>query len=286
LQDKDGKGRRHAQKIQDKIQLTQYDPIILQGANKSILDQNYVGSAARIVIRELVPEFGNSSTILFHTDKTNNGIEVSTNIDFVELNELYHRRVPKEIASITPAYILANLLDLEKELYFATTNLSELSSSNLTSKLAEQKIDYVIARSAKSKESLTHFTGFIFKDAKAIRDAVNSNLIDLDELIKVLENSKKFKKWITKVKPNTDLIKAYYEEVTKGTLVDKLPTKSVRWLVFTGLGFVADVIATGGLGTAVGAAIGALDTFYVDKLIAGWKPNQFIEEDVKKLIRT
>jgi ABC-type branched-subunit amino acid transport system permease subunit len=56
-------------------------------------------------------------------------------------------------------------------------------------------------------------------------------------------------------------------------------------VVFFGLGLAADAIATGGLGTLTGVALGALDTFYIDKLISGWKPSQFIEEDVKELIK-
>ena len=44
-------------------------------------------------------------------------------------------------------------------------------------------------------------------------------------------------------------------------------------------------MATGGIGTAVGLGLGALDTFYLDKLISGWKPNQFIEDDVKELLK-
>ncbi len=46
----------------------------------------------------------------------------------------------------------------------------------------------------------------------------------------------------------------------------------------------ADAIATGGVGTIAGVAIGALDTFYLDQLIQGWKPSQFIDEDLKGLI--
>lgn len=280
---KDGKGRRLAQKIQDKIHVTPHDHIILEGANKSILDQNYVGSAARIVIKELVPELRDISGVIFHTDKTNDGIVVATNINFANLNELYHRRVPPQHSSITPALILSHLLDVEKDLYFASTNLSELASSNLTAKLAKEKVDYVLARSTRSSEALTHFTEFLFQDAKAIRAAVNSEDLDLDVLIPVLQRSKKFKIWLTGVTPDENLIKEYYKEVTKGTIADKLPTKGARWAIFTGLGIAADAIATGGIGTIAGVAIGALDTFYVDKLIAGWKPNQFIEEDVTKL---
>ena len=281
---KSGKGRRLAQKIQDKIHVTKHDHIILEGARKSILDQDYVNSAARIVIRELVPEINDVSGISFHTEKTPNGIVVATNINFVALNELYHRRVPPEHSSLNTASILVHLLEVEKELYFASSNLSELASSDLSAKLAEQKIDYVLARSAKSSEDLNHFKGFVFNDAKAIREAINSNCVNLDELIAVLQKSAKFKKWIVGRGPDADLVKSYYEEVTRKTIADKLPGKSVRWGVFTGLGLAADALATGGLGTITGIALGALDAFYIDKLISGWKPTQFIEEDVKKLI--
>ena len=281
---KEGKGRRLARRLQDKIQVTQHDHLILEGARNSILDQNYVDSAAKIVIKELVPEVGDTSGISFHTDKTDDGIIVATNINFVALNELYHKRVSPEHSSMSVAYILAHLLTVEKDLYFSSSHLSELASSALSAKLAETKIDYVLDRSVKSSETLNRFTGFIFKDAKAIREAVNSGRIDLDELIAVLRKSKKFKKWIVGIEPDADLIKNYHEEVTKGTIVDKLPGKIVRWGLFTGLGFAADAAGAGGIGTTIGTALGALDTFYLDKLISGWKPNQFIEDDVKKLI--
>lgn len=282
---KEGKGRRLARRLQDKIQVTQHDHLILKGARNSILDQNYVNSAAKIVIKELVPGVGDTSGISFHTDNTDDGIIVGTNINFDALNKLYHKRVSPEHSSLSVAYILSHLLTVEKELYFSSSSLSELASSRLSAKLAEAKIDYVLDRSVKSSETLNRFTEFIFKDAKAIREAVNSGRIDLDELIAVLQKSKRFKKWIVGVKPAADLIKNYHDEVTKGTIIDKLPFKIAKWGLFIGPGIAADIAGAGGVGTATGlVALSALDTFVVDKLFSGWKPNQFIEGDVKKLI--
>lgn len=281
---KTGKGRRLAQRIQDKIRVVQHDHIILEGARKSILDQDYVRSATEIVIRELVPEIGEIAGMSFQTEKTSDGIVVATNINFPALNAQYHRRIPPEHSSITPALILSHLLDLEKELYFTSTSLSELVSSQLSAKLAEKKIDYILARTTRSREALSHFSAFLLGDAKALREAVNSKQVDLDDLVSVLRKSKRFKNWIVGVNPDADLVKSYYDEVTRETIVDKLPAKSIRWALFTGLGLAADAIVTGGLGTLTGLALGALDTFYVDKIISGWKPNQFIEEDVKELI--
>ena len=39
-----------------------------------------------------------------------------------------------------------------------------------------------------------------------------------------------------------------------------------------------------GIATVGGLTLGALDTFCLDKLISGWRPNQFIEDEVKKLL--
>ena len=72
--------------------------------------------------------------------------------------------------------------------------------------------------------------------------------------------------------------------MTKKTIIDKLPGKSARWSVFTGAGIITDLVATGGIGTAVGVGLSALDAFYLDKLLAEWKPNQFIEEEVRELL--
>lgn len=281
---KSGKGRRLAQKIENKIQVSKHDHVILAGARHSILDQAYIGPAVKLIIKELCPEAGDVSDLQFNTFKTANGIEVATNINFDELNLRYHKRVSSAHSTLTPAFILGHILDTEKELYFASSGLSELASSQLSATLASQKIDYIIDKSKKSSSTLSNFNTFIFDDSKAIREAVNSGKIDLDDLLEVLIKSKKFKEWIAGLKPEEDLIKSYYEEVTKETIVDKLPVKSVRWGLFTGLGYAVDTFVTGGVGTLTGIALGVLDTFYLDRMISGWKPNQFIDNEVKRLI--
>lgn len=184
-----------------------------------------------------------------------------------------------------PALILSHTLDVESELYFSSNNLSEIATSGLSANLISHKINYILEKSIKSSEKIRGFQSFVFNDAMSLREAINKKLIDLDDLVLVLKNSRKFKKWIIGVEPDQDLIKSYYSEITKKTIIDKLPGKSVRWCIFTGAGIIADVLATGGIGTAVGIGLGALDTFYLDKLISGWKPNQFIEDEVKELLK-
>lgn len=161
-----------------------------------------------------------------------------------------------------------------------------MATSQLSANLISHKVNYLLEKSLNSSEQISDFQNFVIDDAKSLREAVNNRQIDLDDLLKVLKNSQRFKKWIIGIDPDQDLIKSYYAEVTKKTVVDKLPGKSARWGIFTGAGLIADAIATGGIGTAVGIGLGFLDTFCLDKLISGWKPNQFIEEDVKRLLNS
>jgi hypothetical protein len=283
LTGKSGKGRRTAKRIHDLIEVRNHGKIILEGARKSILDQDYINNSAKIILQTLIPEKINVNGVEFNTEKTQNGIVVATNIDFVALNNIYHKYVSPSHSTITPAQILSHTLETESELYFSSNNLSEMATSDLSSNLISHKVNYLLEKSIKSSEQISDFQNFIFDDAKSLKEAVNNREVDLDNLIAVLKNAQRFKKWIVGIDPDQDLIKSYYTEVTKKTFVDKLPGKSARWGIFTGAGLIADAIATGGIGTAVGIGLGALDSFYLDNLISGWKPNQFIEEEVKNL---
>lgn len=81
------------------------------------------------------------------------------------------------------------------------------------------------------------------------------------------------------------MLKEYYKSTSKETWIDKLPGKGFRWSIFTGLGMALDVVATGGLGTVSGLALSAGDAFLFDKAVGGWKPNTFINKNVKKFLK-
>lgn len=282
---KTGKGRRIAQRIQDLIKVRNHENIILEGARRSFLNQEYINYSAKSIIQSLLPEKINVNNIEFHTKNTENGIVTATNINFLALNQIYHKYTPPTHSTLTPALILSHTLNTESELYFSSNNLSEIATSELSANLISHKVNYLLEKSIKSSKEIQDFQSFVFDNVKSLREAVNNRQIDLEDLIEVLKNSQKFKKWISGVEPDQNLIKSYYAEVTKKTIADKLPGKSVRWAIFTGAGLIADAVATGGIGTAVGVGLGALDMFCLDKLISGWKPNQFIEEEIKKLLK-
>jgi len=54
--------------------------------------------------------------------------------------------------------------------------------------------------------------------------------------------------------------------------------------LFTGAGIGIDALGAGGIGTSIGVALSAADQFLLDRLIKGWKPNQFIEDELRGFV--
>lgn len=114
-----------------------------------------------------------------------------------------------------------------------------------------------------------------------IREVLNSRERTFTDFLKVIEKADNYKHWLKGLSEDTNLIKEYYRAVTTETWVDKIPGKAFRWSFFTGAGLVLDAVATGGVGTIVGLGLSLGDAFIIDKMIKGWKPNMFIESNLK-----
>ena len=129
------------------------------------------------------------------------------------------------------------------------------------------------------------FQNFLFEDSKAVCETMNRGERTFKDLLELISKAKKFQKWLAGKEPDSDLLKEYYKEVTAGSWVDKLTARTARWSLFTGVGLAIDALGGGGLGTAASLAISAGDAFIVDSIIGGWKPNQFIDNEVKKFVK-
>jgi hypothetical protein len=84
----------------------------------------------------------------------------------------------------------------------------------------------------------------------------------------------------TEANPDVGLVQSYQQEVTKKSWVETLPGKAIRFVVATGTGLAASAAAgpTGGLG------VGVTNSFLLDRLLKGWRPNRFIEGPYKRFV--
>jgi len=245
---------------------------ILGMAHEDLQDSQYTNAAIRLVLQELVPGFRIPAEWYFRAIETKHGFVVDTNFDLGAVNTEYHRSVPPEHSSITPAYLLTHILDARADIAFAGKHMAELVTSPMASQALWIKFSTMLEKRIQNAQEIELFQ-HTHLEAGTIRESINSGERTFAEFLDILEEAQKFKEWLKDVHPEIGLLKEYYKAATAKTWADKLPAKTLRFAFFTGLGAIAEaVLPMGGVGTA------AADTFILGKFLKGWRPSQFVEE--------
>lgn len=211
-------------------------------------------------------------------------IQIETDIPWDKVNEEFHRFVSPSHSTLNTSLLLAQLLNWQVDLRFAAEHRAELATDPIYREVDQLELRAAIDSFRRSRGELDAFRDFTI-DGRGIASAINSGARRVEEILPLLEKSRRFKQWIGALDGDTSLIKEYHRQVTEDSWVDKLPTKTVRFALFTCAGLALDAATTGGIATAAGVALGAVDTFYLDNLIKGWKPNQFVNGPYETFVR-
>ena len=175
-------------------------------------------------------------------------------------------------------------MEARKMLENAADADAELAVSPVYSRLTSLKLESVIRRRQRSANNIAAFQDLVFDDGRSIADSINRNAKRLKDVLPVLMRAQKFREWLRTRQPDADLVKEYFRAVTSESWIDKLPNKFMRWSVFTGAGIALDALGAGGIGTAAGVALGAADTFLIDRIVKGWKPDRFVNASLKEFV--
>ncbi len=178
---------------------------------------------------------------------------------------------------VTPSGIILNVAEARGNISIAGLFNSEIADKPIYSSIIRNKFDSIVSRLEKSEAGIETFQDVVLDDYKPFGETIRSGQKSFKDLIPILEKADKFREWLGKVDGDKNIISEYYKEVSKETWIDKLPAKGTRFVLFTLAGMALDALLPTGLGTAAGVAIGAGDTFIMDKLVKGWRPNQFID---------
>lgn len=250
---------------------------------QALSDSASTEASVEALIRIAAPGYALPGPLRFRIERQNQGFSVDTNVDFLRLNECYHKIVSPEHSSITEAYVLSLLQGAYEATYFAAALDSEVAVAPIERVVQSKAVEAIVRRRTQSESQIEGFIDLTLTDARTIREAVNSGAVPFVSVIKLLNSADKFRHWLREQPIEVGLLRAYYQETIKDSWADRLPGKSARWGVFTGIGLAADAYGTAPWGTLAGVAISAADSFLADKLIKGWKPHQFVEGELKPL---
>lgn len=277
------KGRRLANRFLRFVEPISYDGSITKQIVKEVQFGKYFSEFVRRRLKKTkffeVDEL--KSPIIQFGPLVKGGFPLQTNLNFNFLSQLdLENNELKKPSSILEKYG-STIADLSLWSRFDT----EVAVNSSQSDVLRSRFDILLSERNQSDELIASFQDLVFDDGRAIRTAINSGRKSLDDLFPIVEKSEKFSNWLHTQSPDDKILKSYYKEIVSDSWVEKLPNKTIRWAIFTGSGLAADAFGAGGIGTGVGVALSVLDTFIIDKLLKGWKPNQFIHGELEKFIK-
>lgn len=279
---KDGKGRRQGNRLTEIIAEAEVPLSILDSIKSDFVNKEYVSQVIKASISHECPSYPNLENLSYELEKVNDQYVAHSNINFGIANGIYHKTISPKHSSITHGHLLNKLTNQKLNFHLASKHESEIRVGKLDSDVMKINFTDLIKKSVKSQANISSFADFTLDNGNAIRESVLSGQKNVAEFLPLIKKADKFKDWLIKQPDDANLIKEYYKEVTAESFVDKLPSKTFRFGIFSAGGMVIDSLGAGGLGTLAGLSLSALDTFILDKLLKGWKPNQFVEEQLKK----
>lgn len=248
---------------------------ITDAAKKDLEDQEFLLNAVNAVLLLTPGVPKEQGPVRFDIWNTELGFYVLTNINFKTINSSREGSVPR-LDPITPAHLLSSVLDARADLTLASFYGGDFVTSATTSSIIRIRHVELLRRAGINADALSQFHSVNFPDCPTLREAIDAGERSFDDFLRLLDKASRFKEWMAGVSPDEGLVRTYLRDVTATGWVQKLPVKSLRYVITAAIE-VANPIA------GVAAAIG--DSLLVEKIFGGWRPNHFVDNRLSPFLQ-
>jgi hypothetical protein len=240
---------------------------ITTAARRDLDDANFVRSAVNAALARTEGAEALGSALRFDVVDSDLGMYVFNNVDFASINaRRAGLRPPQE--AITPAHLLSHILEARADLALASFYGGDFVSSEVTSSIVELRYSEILRRGRLNEGQRASFHQVTLPDYPSLRETIDSGQRTFKEFLLLLDKATRFKEWLKTAAVDEGLLLSYMEAVKKEGWIQSVPAKTVRYL-FTAAIEQQNPI----LGTAAALA----DSFIIEKLLGGWRPNHFVE---------
>lgn len=263
--------------------LTQETTEIMDFIKEDLKNQEYLKSATSAYLGYYFPEYSQQEELEIQIEETTqsgfpfDSFCIHSNLNEKELTNIIHKQ-----GFNGPFYYSGLLLALgESRSDNCTAGLfeSELITNDSYSKLIALQLSDSIKKALKGQEQINLFQDNILYGCPRLGEAFLTHAISSRQLKELLEEGDKWRYWLQKQSEDSNIISEYVEELSKKTLADNTIIKGSRMAVTSLIGFIPIVGAT------LEKTASIIDTFFVDKLLRGWKPNHFIQNKLKSTLQ-
>lgn len=280
-----GYSKRIANRLLSHVDTIGYQENICDLVRDDLNNQEYFKQAIVDIINFYQPQLRlHPDQVLYEFIKKESGFIFVSNLNFELINKGKVTN-SKEII-IDPSALILNILELRGNINIASDLGAEIVTSELNTQLLKVKFHDIYRKSTKSLQELFQFNEFLLNNGHSIREVINNGDKNFEDFFHILDKADKFRGWLKNVDDDKNIIQEYHKAVTTQTWVDKLPPKILRWSFFTGTGLVLDAILTGGIATAFGLGLSLSDALILDKILKGWRPSIFVENELKPFIKS
>ena len=240
---------------------------IPEAAKKEFKESEYTRHLFQEAVKSVEGGFQLDENFKLEIISSGDSLFIFNDVDWARINH-NRKKINSELEELNVAHILASLVTARADLFLASFYGGDFATSDLSSKLIMRQHAEVLRRANLNSQEIKTFTEVVMPDHPNISQVVNSKDKSIGEFLKLLDQAKKFKKWLGATNPDEALVRAYMKEISSIDGVQKLPVKVLRYLLGMGLD---------GYAPGAGRIAGFIDTFILDKMLGDWRPNLFVE---------
>ena len=247
---------------------------LISAARADLLDQDYVANGSRIIAQELLGTNTLPSDFFFQINSFGEKFRAETNINFEAISRVQQAKNPNA-GEYTPANITSSLLNASIGLVFAGHYGGDFYTSESESRIIKLRQEHILNRFQIDRSRLTQFQEVVLQGSPSIVDVINRGDRSFEEFLELLSSARKFKHWLKGKSPDESLVAAYLEDITATGWLSRVPGKALRYVIGAAVGVIEP---------AAGLTLSAGDSFLLEKIVSGWRPNHFIESQMKSFV--
>lgn len=244
-------------------------------ANDMFVRKEDIARILANIIKNFAPQYIQKSQVIFNAEYSGGAFLIESNLDFERINSEARERGAKTVLSVDQLMIIAQVALWNCE-YAASLDTNLICHETLQSIPSDLLVD-TIGRGLKDNKKIEEFLSYTLIEGPAIRETVNSNRVPFQKILKIISDADKFRAWLDRLPTDANILQEYTRASTRLPWTADMPTKVYRFAMFYGL---SQIFA----GPIAGLGLSLFDTFVLERIAAGWTPNQFLEGRLAKII--
>lgn len=245
----------------------------------------YIERAISQLLKMIAPSYPLPQDYYFRVSKEDHwgGYQIETNIDFQQANKSFNKTWHKAniCQLLSPSSLLLSILEVRRDLFFAARAKAELATYSGNAAIISTKLHDLFSLHKKSQGEMEEFQKLILVNSHEVGESIKLGYRSWHDLLTLLKNknTREFKSWLKQRDASETLIHEYLKALEKDNpWLASPPAKILRFLATTTVGLVASPLVSIGVSGA--------DSFLLDRLFDGWKPDQFVKGPLKDFARS